>query len=174
MAGGTSISFHRRIQAASLGGTEHKNPGRKTRQRGRAKRSRRSCGQVFLDNAGTLIDGATNIARAWRMVDFHKSRRSILVFATFKARHCARAARLAEPVSSRSVAFRGRRRAAATSKAGCADRCGPDAGRLSREICAHFSRWIHALDEAGRVVHSRRLPLCQDCDLRGPCNSCYR
>src|ERR1700687_1425545 len=57
MASGTRV--HRKIQEASLGREEHKISGRKTNNRSRAKRSRRSSEEVSLDNPDVLIDGAT-------------------------------------------------------------------------------------------------------------------
>src|ERR1700676_5667017 len=66
MASGTRV--HRKIQEASLGREEHKISGRKTKNRSRAKRSRRSFAEVSLDNADALIDAATHpvSARGWR------------------------------------------------------------------------------------------------------------
>src|ERR1700676_1411432 len=62
MASGTRV--HRKIQEASLGREEHKISGRKTKNRTRAKRSRRSFAEVSLDNADALIDAATSTRRA--------------------------------------------------------------------------------------------------------------
>src|ERR1700723_1895718 len=57
MAGGTNVPS--KIPVTSLDSAEHKIPGRKTKRRGRTKRSRRSFDEVCLDNADTFIDGGT-------------------------------------------------------------------------------------------------------------------
>jgi hypothetical protein len=71
MAGGTNVSS--KIRVTSLGSAEHKIPGRKTKRRGRTKRSRRSFDELCLDNADTFIDGGTK-ARASAAADARKQK----------------------------------------------------------------------------------------------------
>jgi hypothetical protein len=50
-------AFHRRIHDASLGQAKEKISGKKRKNRDRTKQSRRSDGEVSLDNADAIIDG---------------------------------------------------------------------------------------------------------------------